>query len=525
MRKQPVNRRKSPMRGKKPLRYYMTTFITVCLLVLIQMILFVVAVFKLSEIAVYINFACRAISFFVIYYIVNRKYSASYKLAWCVPILLFPAVGGLAYVIARSRQAHRKFLQKSAAAEKTVSQCLPALSYDESDAEHICPKLSRYLSAKGYSGYGRTEVTYFRSGEQMYRSMLQALESAKKFIFLEFFIIHEGTMWDTILEILRRKVKEGVDVRVMYDGMGSVKCLPMQYDKKLRAEGIKTRVFHPFVPVISTMQNNRDHKKIVVVDGTVGYTGGINISDEYIGVIERFGKWKDSGILLTGDGVMGLTRIFLEMWYLEDPPDKQPAAFFTGTGCTPLPKESAAFPGYVIPYADTPMSEDNLGQNVYLDVISAAHDYLYIMTPYFIPGEAILNALRYAAESGVDVRIITPHIADKTVIHAVTRSYYGDLLDAGVKVYEYTPGFIHSKVFVCDDKLSTVGTVNLDYRSLYLHFECGAVLCGKEIAKAIREDFLDTLTSCTEITQSSIPGRSPFSRLFIGMLRLFEPLL
>lgn len=320
--------KKIKVKNKKPIRYYMTTFVTVCALALLQIIIFVVGLSVLSEVYFYIEIACWCISLFVVYLIINRKVSASYKLAWCVPILLFPVFGGLAYVIARSRQAHKKFLKKAENAKNTVKKEMPAFQSDCSLSMKVCPRLSRYLAKKDHPGYDGTEITYFGSGEEMYNSMMEKLKGAKHFIFMEFFIIREGGMWQSILKVLRQKVKEGVDVRILYDGMGSVKCLPMGYDKKLRTEGINARVFHPFVPLISTMQNNRDHKKIVVVDGECAYTGGINISDEYIGLFDRCGKWKDSGILLTGKGAAGLTKIFLEMWYLDNPADKDIRRFF-----------------------------------------------------------------------------------------------------------------------------------------------------------------------------------------------------
>lgn len=505
------------MRDNKPIRYYMSTFVLVCILVALQMAVLIASALALSRQITWIDIVCRALSIVAVIVIINRKVSTAYKLCWCVPILIFPVLGGLAYLISRGRQGHRRLLRNINRLKDEISANLP--DDDRTDDEGIpYPRLANYLGNYGFRCYKDTEVSYFNNGESMYAAMLEDLSSAKESIFMEFFIIHEGSMWDSILDILRKKAAAGVDVRVIYDGMGSIKCLPHGYAKKLRAMGIRTQVFHPFIPVISTVQNNRDHRKIVLIDRKIGYTGGINISDEYINRFDRCGNWKDSGIRLCGAAVRGLLQIFLETWYQNAPLDGtlrqmlEPMPTDAGENC------------FVIPYSDAPVSEQNIGKNVYTETITHAKEYLYIVTPYLIPGNDILGAVCQSARSGVDVRIMTPRIGDKAIIHAITRSYYSELIAAGVKVYEYQPGFVHSKLMVTDDALSTVGTMNLDYRSLYLHFECGCVVCHPETALAIKNDFLTTLQSCIEITEERAK-RPAVVRLLLSLLRVFEPLL
>lgn len=502
------------MRNRKPIRYYLTTYALVSVLVILQILFFVVLAYSLSWKYYWIDLTLRLISVITVIAVINRPVGSAYKLSWCVPILLFPVCGGVAYLVAQGRILHNRTKTTEQKVKNAIAAQLPAVPEDDSVTK--APAL--YLRGKGFSAYRDTAVRYFGSGEEMYASMLDSLKAAKKFIFMEFFIVCLGEMWDSIHEILLEKVKEGVEVRILYDGMGSVKTLPRHYDRKLREEGIRAEVFRPYVPLISTVQNNRDHRKIVVIDGEIGYTGGINLSDEYINRIERFGKWKDSGILIKGNAVISLTRFFLELWDTETKTETDLARFLSVPQAMP---GSAA----VIPYCDSPLDDANISKNVYLDIIHGAKRYLYITTPYLIPGNDILDAICHAAQSGVSVAIITPHIADKPLIHAITRSYYSMLIESGVKICEYLPGFVHSKMMIADDEITAVGTVNLDYRSLYLHFECGSVILDRAITEDIKNDFLSTLPLCREIGFADSRTRSPFMRIILGLLRVFEPLL
>lgn len=327
-------------------------------------------------------------------------------------------------------------------------------------------------------------------------------------------------MWNTIHDILREKVQEGVEVRVLYDDIGSVLTLPKDYAKRLNQEGIQCRVFNRFRPVLSSLQNNRDHRKIVSVDGEVAFTGGFNLADEYINAIEKHGHWKDAGMVLRGDAAWSLTVMFLQMWNLTSRTPEDFSAF-------PPSREGARrweTDGLVQPYADSPVDRENVGEHVYLQMINNAKRYVYINTPYLIVDDSMLSALSLAAKSGVDVRIITPHHWDKWIVHITTRAYYKPLLEAGVKIYEYTPGFLHAKTFVSDDRTATVGTINLDYRSLYLHFECGVWLYESRVVRQVKEDFQNTLKVCHAVTPAECQ-RGPLIRLFQEILRLLAPLL
>jgi len=337
---------------------------------------------------------------------------------------------------------------------------------------------------------------------------------------MEYFIVGLGIMWDTILEVLKEKAAQGVEVRFIYDDMGCLFRLPIDYQRTLEGYGIKCAVFNRFRPVLSTLQNNRDHRKIAVIDGKVAFTGGINLADEYINVVERFGHWKDAAIMVKGAAAWSLTMIFLQMWSLtantvEDCSKYRP---WQDQPC-PVPSE-----GYVQPYADSPIDNEHVGEHVYIRIINNAKQYLYITTPYLIVDDAMLSALALAAKSGVDVRVVTPHRWDKQFVHITTRSYYRELIMAGVKVYEYSRGFIHSKTFVSDDKVATVGTTNLDFRSLYLHFECGVWLYNSPSVLAIKNDFMQTLADSQEITLEDCRSNA-LLRLAQEVLRIFAPLM
>ena len=328
-------------------------------------------------------------------------------------------------------------------------------------------------------------------------------------------------MWDTILEILKEKVKQGVEVRVIYDDMGCIMTLPYRYDRKLEALGIQCCVFNPFIPVLTSRLNNRDHRKICVIDGHTGFTGGINLADEYINAYEKHGHWKDTAVLLRGEAVWNLTVMFLSMWdYIhginEDFAPYKPSVHLT---------EQVESDGYVQPYSDNPLDGESVGETVYLNLINRAKRYVYINTPYLILDNEMATALRMAAKSGVDVRIVTPHIPDKWYVHAVTRAYYQMLLESGVRIYEYTPGFVHAKTFVVDDEYATVGTVNLDYRSLYLHFECGVLLYRSSSVAAVKEDYLKTLEVCQDVTLEECRRVPLIRQLGRAVLRVFAPLM
>jgi len=347
------------------------------------------------------------------------------------------------------------------------------------------------------------------------------LKKAEKFIFLEYFIIEEGVMWNSILDILKQKAEEGVDVRVIYDDAGCIFKLPYGYNKKLESMGIKCRVFNPLVPLLSSRINNRDHRKIAIIDGHTGFTGGINLADEYINEYEKFGHWKDSAIMIKGEAVWSMTVMFLSMWNYLDGSNEDFNKFKPDIE----PLEESCKDGYVQPFADNPLDDETVGEIVYLNLINKARRYVYITTPYLIIDNEIITALTSAAKGGVDVRIITPYCGDKWYVHEVTRSYYRTLIESGVKIYEYTPGFIHSKTFVVDDEYGVVGTINMDYRSLFLHFECGVWMYKCRTIRDIKKDFNDTLKMCREITIEELNEIKWYKTLERMILRIFAPLM
>jgi cardiolipin synthase len=446
-------------------------------------------------------------------------------LAWVIPILIFPVFGGILYILLRSSGENKKFRNKI---DDSHKKALPLLK----QREHIIDELdkldksvanqSRYiLKASGFPVYNNSESIYYSSGEEFFISFIEELKKAEKFIFIETFIIREGLMWNTILSILEDKVAKGVDVRVMYDDAGCLTTLPYKYYNILREKGIKCYVFNPFTPLLEVRMNNRDHRKIIVIDGHTAFTGGINLADEYINVYERYGHWKDSAIMVRGEAAWNMTVIFLELWsYLSNEPEDYDSL----KACTVCDGIYEA-DGYIQPYGDSPLDNEPVGEYTYINMISRARDYVYIFTPYLVLDHEMITTLKLAAKSGVDVRIVTPHIPDKWYVFLVTQSYYEVLIEAGVRIFEYSPGFLHSKAFVCDDVLGTVGSINLDYRSLYFHFECGVWLYKTKSIKAIKHDFIETFEKCKEITLEDCLSIKPLKRIARGFLRLFAPLM
>ncbi len=495
------------------------------LFILLQLgaLLFVFCFFK--EQFVWFYAFCVLLSIAAGLHVLNRDMNPAYKLAWIVPILLFPIFGGFLYLLygkARMTRSNRrsmaKVMERYRTAMSLVPGSAPELETESPDAAIHAKYISTVASVPPYR---HTFTEYFPTGEAYFAALKEELEKAQRFIFLEYFIVEDGVMWGDILDILVRKAQQGVDVRMMYDDLGCVFTLPRSYDKTLEKLGIKACVFHRFNSVLDSRFNARDHRKICVVDGNVGITGGINLADEYINVYPKHGHWKDSGVLLRGRAVWSLTVMFLTMWdyYRKEQadfsmylPGMEPAA---DTGAT----------GYAQPYTDVPIDDEAVGETVYLNLINRAQRYVYITTPYLIIDNELLTALRTAAKSGVDVRIITPGVPDKRLVYAVTRSNYEPLLTSGVRIYEYTPGFMHAKNFVCDDRYGIVGTINLDYRSLYLHYECAVWMYGTASVPQIKQDFTDTLDSCLEITAATLPKRNIFQCIWLAALRAFAPLL
>ena len=508
---------------KRWFRQLLRRRVFVILLLVLQGLVLIGLISNASSIARWINTAFRLLSILVGLRVVSSRDKPTYKLLWIVLILVFPVFGGLLYLLV-TFQSSTGWVARRLGELEAASRPLLA------DGEHTyraacerapeCVPQITYLKNAGFPVYDHTSCDYFSPGEAVFAALVPALKQARRYIFLEFFILQEGIMWNTIHDILREKVQEGVEVRVLYDDIGSFLTLPKDYAKRLNQEGIQCRVFNRFRPVLSSLQNNRDHRKIVSVDGEVAFTGGFNLADEYINAIEKHGHWKDAGMVLRGDAAWSLTVMFLQMWNLTSRTPEDFSAF-------PPSREGARrweTDGLVQPYADSPVDRENVGEHVYLQMINNAKRYVYINTPYLIVDDSMLSALSLAAKSGVDVRIITPHHWDKWIVHITTRAYYKPLLEAGVKIYEYTPGFLHAKTFVSDDRTATVGTINLDYRSLYLHFECGVWLYESRVVRQVKEDFQNTQKVCHAVTPAECQ-RGPLIRLFQEILRLLAPLL
>ena len=455
------------------------------------------------------------------FYLYNCSMDASAKLTWLLVIVLFPAPGAVFLAYTRTNLGHR--LVKARTAE-LIDQTRGAIEQDESVMETLgsdnsgTDDLQRYLSRSGCMPvFAHTQVRYFPLGEEMFSAMLEELEKAERFIYMEYFIVEEGEMWGRILEVLARKAAAGVDVRVMYDGMCEISLLPHDYPKRLKKLGIQAKVFSPVTAFVSTHYNYRDHRKILVIDNRVAFNGGVNLADEYINRKQRFGHWKDTALMLRGEAARSFTLMFLQMWNLmESEPD------FAPVQSEGLSAEAA---GYVMPYGDCPLDDDKVGESVYMDMLYHANRYVHVMTPYLILDGELETALKYAAERGIDVKLILPGIPDKKAAYALAKSHYRSLVDAGVKIYEYTPGFVHAKVFVSDDAKAVVGTINLDYRSLYHHFECATYLYQVPCIREIEADFQATLAQCRAVTPETIRKEKLSYKVLGSIMKLVAPMM
>ncbi len=506
--------------------FFASKLAVVVLLILIQVFYIFVVYRIVKEYVFYWRTAALIISVFVVVYIINKQENPAYKLAWVVLIMSVPLVGGMLYVLLAGNRTRVKFIKEAQQNHLDTFKYLPKDDAIQAEIKEISKSSSvqsTYISkTAGYPVYKNTEVKYFPLGEDNYKCLLEELEKAEHFIFMEYFIIKQGKMWDSVLDILARKAAAGVDVRLIYDDFGCAMYMPSRFIKEMEALSIKAVPFNPVVPIINLRQNNRDHRKITVIDGHTGFTGGINLADEYINEVDRFGHWKDTGIMLKGDAVWNLTTMFLQTWKMVTGNEEDDYLKFTPNRYSEV---KCISDGFVQPYGDTPVDDEIVGENIYLNIINKAKHYVYITTPYLIIDNEMFTALTLAAKSGIDVRIITPGIPDKKTVYMVTQSYYYHLIEAGVKIYQYTPGFIHAKTVVADDKVATVGTVNFDYRSLYLHFECGVWMFDSSTIDVIKEDYMKTLSVCDEVTLEEIRRTKPLKKLWQSILRLVAPLL
>lgn len=460
----------------------------------------------------------------MVIYLLNSDMDNSAKITWLVVIALVPVLGVVLFWWTKGEVGHRMLKRRLKQLEQDTREQLPqdAQTLERLKAQELgAASLACYLRGKGggFPVYENTAVTYFPSGEAKFAELLCQLEKAKQYIFLEYFIIDEGLMWGRVLEVLARKAAEGVHVRVMYDGTCEFTTLPRDYPKRLERLGIACKVFSPLMPFVSTHYNYRDHRKVLVIDGKVGFTGGVNLADEYINHIEKYGRWKDAAVMLEGEGVRTMTALFLQMWSIQREPEF--AQFLT----RPLPETQAK--GFVIPYGDCPLDGERVGEMVYIDLLNRARRSVHIITPYLILDGELETALRFAAERGVDVHLILPGKPDKWFAYALAKTHYLPLLSSGVKISEWTPGFTHAKVMIMDGQEAVVGTINLDYRSLYHHFENAVWMRGVDCLPRIEADFQDTLAQCrtVEPTRQSVWQGKKLLHLVGMVLKFIAPLI
>lgn len=510
---------------KKILGFFFHRIFIVSILIIIQFIILVEMIWKFHNYFVYFYFLSILVSFLALLYIINGRSNPGYKIAWLIPILVFPIFGGLFYILFGGNnlsKRQKKKMQSVSVNMKTALMPKPKLLEQVKNENIHAYNQMKYIEKYALCPvYNNTYTKYFSIGETYFERLLEELKKAKHYIFLEYFIIQEGIMWNQILEILKEKAKQGVDVRIIYDDMGCICTLPYKYDKKLKEYGIKCYPFNPMLPILSPQLNNRDHRKITIIDGHTGFTGGINLADEYINAIQKYGHWKDNGIMLKGEAVWSLTIMFLSMWEFITDQKEDKKQYHPSIHPTFLPKTD----GYIQPYSDSPLDEEAIGETIYMNLINKAEKYVYITTPYLIIDNEMVTALCNAAKSGIKIKIITPGIADKKTVNEVTKAYYDILIESGIKIYEYTKGFIHAKTFIVDDQYATIGTVNLDYRSLYLHFECGVLLYQSSTIKDIKKDFNKTLEDCEEISLEKSKKIDKLRKLKRAFLRMFAPLM
>ena len=474
----------------------------------------------LGEYAVYGG--SMLLSLIVALVVVNRPKNPAVKITWIILIMLAPVFAIPFYLFIELELGHRLARARLDEIYRDTAQYAPPSPEARARLRKEVPGMAgiaTYMERFGGHAFRQNSgAKYLPSGEAFLEEVLQQLEQAERFIFMEYFIVEEGYMWGRILDILERKAKAGVEVRVMYDGTCVIGKLPYQYPKKLEALGIRCKMFDPLRPLVSTHYNNRDHRKILVVDGRCAFTGGINLADEYINRRNLHGHWKDTAVMLTGEAVRGFTLMFLRMWNVGERPGGDYLKYLDASG--PVEAE-----GWVLPYGSSPFHEETVGEMVYMDILNRAADYVHITTPYLIIDNEMITALTFAAKRGVDVKIIVPGNPDKKTVFAVTRSYYKELIEGGVEIYEYTPGFIHAKMFVSDDTAAVVGSINLDYRSLYLHFECAALMCQCPAVDEVERDFQGTLAQCRRVTVEDCRKDRASRRLIGWLLRPLAPLM
>lgn len=490
--------------------------------VLIQLAVIILPVIFFKGYLRHINWILEVLSILAVLYILRSDQNPVYKIPWIIAIMAFPVLGGILYFIYGRYHFSRKEAERTKRLEAERISALMSQPYAnallDKQAPHIIPE-TQYLFRNAHSpAYGNTTSQFFPLGDDMFPVMLEELAKAEKFIFMEFFIVEEGEMLDPIIDLLAQKAEQGVEVRFCYDSFGSLLKTQKDFVKRLRQKRIQCYEFNTFRSIFDARYNNRDHRKICVIDGRVAFTGGVNLADEYINRRQIFGHWKDTGIMIKGDAVWSFTTMFLTLWDESFKKEDHILEY----------KETVDWDyddGFYIPYTDYPTDNEPVGKNVYLNMISRAEKSVYIMTPYLILDNVMTVALSNAAKSGVDVRIITPGIPDKKLVFMLTRSYYEVLIESGVKIYEYSPGFVHSKLFIGDGISGIIGTINLDYRSLAHHYENAVWMYNTKAIDDMTKDYMDTLSKCHEVTLEESKKKNILESILLPILRLFSPLM
>ena len=472
----------------------------------------------------YLAYVTRGLAFLVAVYIVNTPMIPEYKIAWIVPILLLPIFGVTLYLILgrKNFNRHNEFFKQSKQLMEPFLHQNDDVLVRSRGTDYFVAQMGTYVynASRGRINYGDT-VKYYPSGELLYADILEAIKGAQKYVFMEYFIMRPGKMLNSIIDLLLEKIKEGVEVYILYDDLACTFKMPRRYLRKMTKGGIKLRGFQPLAPFISATTNNRNHRKLTVIDGRIGFTGGVNLSDEYINEVHPFGKWKDCGVKVQGKTVEDMVLTFIQMWnntFRKNQDKISDIKHFLYDDYQVQPSTA-----YTIFINDTPLDSDSTSENAYMKMVEQATKYVYITTPYLIINYDIRNSLTLAAKSGVDVRIIIPGTPDKKTAYSLTKAFASQLIQKGVKVYFYKPGFIHAKSFVVDDQYSIVGTANLDYRSLYLHYECSLFVYDKQFAYGVKEDYLRTLQDC-ELVTPKLLKTNIFTRAWCALLRMLAPL-
>ncbi len=459
---------------KRPFKFILNRLNLILLLLLIQLIIFVMMIYYLSSFWQWQGFFIL-MSMFIVVFLISKEDNPTYKLSWIIPIMLFPVVGGVFYLFYKYRNIKKKDVIRFREIERTRQY------YLKDHQEQLHERVALYLKKHGWTSFHQTKTDYIDSGQQMLARLLYDIKQAKHFIFLEFFIIKPSSMWDDILSALKAKAAEGVEVSIIYDDFGSTQ-LSYHTPRTLIKDGIHAYKFNPLKIRINFANNFRDHRKIVVIDNNIGYATGNNIGDEYINLTQPYGHWLDTGIRLEGDAVWSLTVSFLDTLTFITGQDFDYKTYDFGIN-------HKAHDGHVMPFTDNPINDEEITKNVYMSLIYSAKTSIKITTPYLIIDPEFKHALKTAAKSGVDVSIIIPAIPDKKLVYMVTKSHLPTLLCDGIKIYTYTPGFMHAKMMIIDDDKAIIGTANLDYRSLYLHFENSVYLYKTKSIQAMRDHF------------------------------------